>query len=260
MSSSFTQSGKDFHLLFVDSNNQSTSMDDHNTENQDVDTENVQFEDMDDLNAESPKSPDEQFIEPTVGMQFDTFDEAFNFYNSYAFKKGFSVRRDRIHTKGGVKVSQRFVCAKQGKKRHDKRRANATFSRAQTRCECEAKMYVRLNDMRKVEVKSFTEEHTHECITPRKAHMLRSHRSLSKVQAAQANFADAVGIAPKAIVDFQSRQADGRESLGYINMDLQNYLRQKRQKNDGIGSCRSDFRVLSEAASGKSFILFCVSV
>ncbi|KAG9444598.1 hypothetical protein H6P81_015938 [Aristolochia fimbriata] len=200
-------------------------MDDHIIENQD----------MDDLNVESPKSPDEQLIEPTVGMQFDTFDEAFNFYNSYAFKKGFSVRRDRIHTKGAAKVSQRFVCAKQGKKRYDKRRANATFSRAQTRCECEAKMYVQLNDMEKVEVKSFTEEHTHECITPRKAHMLRSHRSLSKVQAAQANFADVVGIAPKAIVDFQSRQAGGRESLGYINMDWQNYLRQKRQKMMELG-------------------------
>ncbi|KAG9439879.1 hypothetical protein H6P81_020044 [Aristolochia fimbriata] len=108
-------------------------MNDHNTENQDVDTENVKFEDMDDLNVESPKSPDEQLIEPTVGMQFDTFDEAFNFYNSYAFKKGFSVRRDRIHMKGGVKVSQRFVCVKEGKKRYDKQRANATFSRAQTR-------------------------------------------------------------------------------------------------------------------------------
>ncbi|KAG9458201.1 hypothetical protein H6P81_002709 [Aristolochia fimbriata] len=191
----------------------------------DVDTENVQFLDMDDLNIESPRSPDKHLIVSMVGMQFDTFDEAFNFYNSYAFKKGFSVQRDRIHTKGGVKVDQLFVCAKEGKKWYDKQHANATFSRAQTRCECEAKMYVWLNDLEKVEVKNFTEEHTHECITPRKAHMLRSHRSLSKVQVAQANFADAVGITPKAIVDFQSRQVGGRESLGYINMDLQNYLR-----------------------------------
>ncbi|KAG9449897.1 hypothetical protein H6P81_009862 [Aristolochia fimbriata] len=186
----------------------------------DVDTENVQFEDMDDLNVESPRSPDKQLIKPTVGMQFDTFDEAFNFYNSYTFKKGFSIRRDGIHTKGGVKVNQLFVCGKEDKKQYDKRRANSTFSRAQTRCECEAKMYVRLNDIGKVEVKSFIEEHAHKCITPRKAHMLRLHQSLSKVQVAQANFADAVGITPKAIVDFQSRQAGGREILGYINMDL----------------------------------------
>ncbi|KAG9450233.1 hypothetical protein H6P81_010198 [Aristolochia fimbriata] len=84
----------------VEDRRYSETMEDFRTTNstpEDVDTDNVQFQDMDDLTVELPRSPDEQLILPTVGMQFDTFDEAFNFYNSYVFKKGFSVRRENSY-------------------------------------------------------------------------------------------------------------------------------------------------------------------
>uniref|UniRef100_A0A0E0L1Q0 FAR1 domain-containing protein n=1 Tax=Oryza punctata TaxID=4537 RepID=A0A0E0L1Q0_ORYPU len=48
-----------------------------------------------------------------VKMNFQTEDECYNFYNSYARRKGFSVRKDivRREKRVGAIQSRRFVCS-----------------------------------------------------------------------------------------------------------------------------------------------------
>ncbi|XP_039117538.1 putative protein FAR1-RELATED SEQUENCE 10 [Dioscorea cayenensis subsp. rotundata] len=38
----------------------------------------------------------EVFLAPHVGMLFDSMDEAYDYYNQYAYKKGFSVKKGAI--------------------------------------------------------------------------------------------------------------------------------------------------------------------
>ena len=52
---------------------------------------------------------------PTVGMAFKSEDEAYDFYNQYARKVGFSIRKS--HTKlrrDGPLYQKHLVCSKQG--------------------------------------------------------------------------------------------------------------------------------------------------
>lgn len=51
---------------------------------------------------------------PEVGMEFESEDEAYNFYSRYSDKMGFSVRKSVVHwNKKGQIVNQNFCCSKQ---------------------------------------------------------------------------------------------------------------------------------------------------
>jgi zinc finger SWIM domain-containing protein 3 len=57
---------------------------------------------------------------PSVGMRFSSHEEAYNFYNKYALRVGFSVRRGgQTISKQGVS-SKRFVCNKEGRGKREK--------------------------------------------------------------------------------------------------------------------------------------------
>ena len=51
---------------------------------------------------------------------FNTEEDFFEFYNAYAFRKGFSVRKDRVRYKLSTKevTWRRFVCSFAGAKQH----------------------------------------------------------------------------------------------------------------------------------------------
>ncbi|KAL7258174.1 hypothetical protein ACSBR1_004317 [Camellia fascicularis] len=61
---------------------------------------------------------------PCVGMEFDSEEGAYDFYNEYGRIMGFSIRRD-YHTKSkkdGIMINRKFVCCKEGEKEKDKRK------------------------------------------------------------------------------------------------------------------------------------------
>ncbi|XP_078171535.1 protein FAR1-RELATED SEQUENCE 5-like [Carex rostrata] len=60
---------------------------------------------------------------PCVGMEFSTSEKAYTFYNEYACRVGFSVRK-ATHAKNRHGVSSiRFVCSKEGLSRWHKEKA-----------------------------------------------------------------------------------------------------------------------------------------
>ncbi|XP_043705392.1 protein FAR1-RELATED SEQUENCE 7-like [Telopea speciosissima] len=68
---------------------------------------------------------------PFIGMQFDSDNDAFEFYNSYGRRVGFSVRREYANKskKDNTKItSMRLVCSKQGLRKKDKRVDDAISS------------------------------------------------------------------------------------------------------------------------------------
>ncbi|CAL8151977.1 unnamed protein product [Prunus armeniaca] len=173
---------------------------------------------------------------PEIGMEFETEEEAFKFYNAYAYGVGFSIRRSKFHKEKCGKLRDRlFVCSAEGKREKNKCDGSVKSHRAETRFGCLARMKIscRLND--KYCVTEFVPEHTHVTSSPCKTHFFRSHRNMSLAQIVEADMADSSGISPKATLELLSRQAGGRQNLGFIPVDYKNYLRSKRTREMRVG-------------------------
>ncbi|KAK2429529.1 protein FAR1-RELATED SEQUENCE [Trifolium repens] len=129
----------------------------------------------------------EEDIIPYVGMQFDTEDHAYRFYNVYAGFAGFSIRRDwRNKSKLDNKtvMSRKFVCFKEGFKR-TKDDYDEKVSRKDIRTGCLAHVVIGRELSGKYVVTSFEKDHNHELASPRSKHKLPSQRRVSAAQAAE---------------------------------------------------------------------------
>lgn len=126
---------------------------------------------------------------PNVGMEFESEDDAYVFYNRYAKMVGFSVRKDFLNKSkvNGTVVSRRFTCFKEGYRRKDKRDVNVKKPRKQTRTGCLAQMTISRQPNGKYCVIHFEAKHNHEGVGPHLVHMLPSQRRLAFSQAAEAD-------------------------------------------------------------------------
>ncbi|KAI4317710.1 hypothetical protein L6164_025559 [Bauhinia variegata] len=89
--------------------------------------------------------------EPFIGLQFDSADEALEFYTSYAKRIGFKVRVGQLYrsrTDGSVS-SRRYVCSKEG-------------YQLSSRTGCPAFLRVQIRDSGKWVVDHFLKDHNHD--------------------------------------------------------------------------------------------------
>ncbi|KAI8561606.1 hypothetical protein RHMOL_Rhmol04G0353300 [Rhododendron molle] len=158
---------------------------------------------------------------PKVDMKFKTEEAAYEFYNAYAYKVGFSVRRSKEYKdKSGMLVTRTFCCSCEGKRGKDKRDSIVKSHRPETRFGCLARKKIKYcRQTKQYYVVEFNPVHNHAVCTPSKTHLHKSHRKLSVAQAAELDMANDCGIGPKATVEFMARQAGGRENLGFIPQD-----------------------------------------
>ncbi|CAL2237302.1 unnamed protein product [Prunus armeniaca] len=112
---------------------------------------------------------------------------------------------------------------------------NVKYHHAETRCGCLARMKISCNLNEKYRVMEFVSEHNHVTISPSKTHFFRSHRKITLPQIAEVDMANSSRIAPKAALEFLSRQTGGRESLRFIHEDYNNYLHSKRTREMKLG-------------------------
>ncbi|KAL8524809.1 hypothetical protein ACS0TY_014428 [Phlomoides rotata] len=93
----------------------------------------------------------ESKLEPHVGLEFNTAEEAQEFYNVYATRVGFKIRIGQLYRSraDGSVISRRFVCSKEG---------NQTNSRTG----CHAFIRVQKVDSGKWVIANIKKEHNHE--------------------------------------------------------------------------------------------------
>ncbi|XP_042443240.1 protein FAR1-RELATED SEQUENCE 5-like isoform X1 [Zingiber officinale] len=184
-------------------------------------------------------SSDTSIIEelmPKIGMEFKTEEDAYEFYLKYAKQVGFGIRRSKSHNdKSGKLVDRIFCCCAQGKRGKDKRDVYVKSHRPETRFGCDAKMKISCRKNGNLSVEQFVKEHNHYLSSPNKTHLYRSHRNISSSAAIQIEMASDVGIHPKASHDLMVKQVGGRDNLGFIPQDYNNYLRAKRTRNIRVG-------------------------
>ncbi|XP_039686153.1 protein FAR1-RELATED SEQUENCE 5-like [Medicago truncatula] len=168
---------------------------------------------------------------PKVDMVFCSFEDAWEFWNTYGGKVGFGVRKDYTHRKKDGSVSScRFVCCKEGMRKPDKRDYKTKNPRLETRTNCETRLGLKNVDG-KLMVHDFVEDHNHELLLPETTHMLSSQRKVSEIHCQQIELADSVGVQQKKSFDLLSKEVGGRTNLGFIRLDQKNYLRKKRERS-----------------------------
>ncbi|XP_058102343.1 protein FAR1-RELATED SEQUENCE 5-like isoform X2 [Magnolia sinica] len=122
-------------------------------------------------------------LEPYVGMEFDSEEDARKYYNDYAMRTGFGSRvsRNRRSRRDGEIIARDFVCFKEGFriKRHGDNGNKAKRNRINTREGCLAMISVKKTSNGKWVVSKFIKEHNHALLSPSEASCLRSHRSVS---------------------------------------------------------------------------------
>ena len=143
-----------------------------------------------------------------IGKQFLSDMEAYNFYNSFARNRDFSVRRkgtDKSRKPPYEIICRKFCCNKEGvKKLSDKRQEGLTVHRrVDTRVACPAEMHIRLRfflDKRHWVITKFVDTHSHELSSPDKVHHHYSHQNhRSKIsRSIMSNLVD-VGMRPSNI-------------------------------------------------------------
>lgn len=100
-----------------------------------------------------------EFVAPAVGMEFESYDDAYNYYNCYAKEVGFRVRVKNSWFKRNSREKYGAVlcCSSQGFKRIK----DVNRLRKETRTGCPAMIRMRLVDSKRWRVLEVTLEHNH---------------------------------------------------------------------------------------------------
>ncbi|KAL8171327.1 hypothetical protein V2J09_023131 [Rumex salicifolius] len=191
----------------------------------------VDDETMEPLHSKIPKENI-----PRVGLEFETEDEAYEFYNAYALMVGFSVRKSSAHRYRGTVLDRILVCSCQGKRGPDKRDSIYKSHRPETRCGCLARLKISCRHVGKYRVTDFVAKHNHGMASPAKIHLFRSHRRMSTSQASEVDMDDVPGIATRNAYVYMASQAGG--CLGSSGVDVRNYLPGKRSVEMKSGDTR----------------------
>ncbi|KAL6133546.1 hypothetical protein ACLB2K_065781 [Fragaria x ananassa] len=176
---------------------------------------------------EQSKSKEDMVWKPKYDMEFDSEQAAYDFYNEYGQNEGFSIRKEVCaKDKNHVLTSRLFVCCKEGLRGKDKRDDLTKNPRAHTWTGCGAHMGIRLvRRTGKYCVYRFHEEHNHPLVKQECVHRLPSQRKMTTPDGAFLELTSNSGVPSKSAFELMSKEAGGRESLGFTKEDQKNYLR-----------------------------------
>ncbi|XP_052203950.1 protein FAR1-RELATED SEQUENCE 5-like [Diospyros lotus] len=180
---------------------------------------NDQFEE--DINCE---------VDPKIGMTFDTTKEAYDFYNTYARRVGFSVRILRTNKNRSDKNKiqrQALVCSCEGTSKKIK---TPEKKRDIRRFDCKAKFVIKLVPDDKYRLIEFKSEHTHDLVPLQHSHYLRSQRKIDFSQAELMKKMRSFGIKQGQIFSYMCEEAGGAQNLNFTKADCNNLLQRTRAK------------------------------
>ncbi|WOK99767.1 protein FAR1-RELATED SEQUENCE 5-like [Canna indica] len=128
---------------------------------------------------------------PRVDMSFDSENDAYEFYNTYAENEGFIVRRSKstVSTKNII-TKRTFVCSREGFREKKKGEKEAKCPRPVTRIGCPACMTIRLTSNGKYRVTEFVPNHNHQLATVATIDKLRAKKLRRNARVARADLVD----------------------------------------------------------------------
>ena len=182
-------------------------------------------------------------VEPTLGMEFTSEDDARNFYNAYAKQTGFSIRVNSYYRskKDNSIISREFCCSKEGFRR-DRRAKRIDSSddtkrrraRPITREGCKALMTVRKRDNGKWYVAKLEKSHNHELVTPAMRHFLRSHKQELDPSKSLSNSFSSPGMGLNDPINVLTDDSNSFGKLVFTVQNSVNYIGRGRLSTFGI--------------------------
>ncbi|XLT40250.1 hypothetical protein HN873_071542 [Arachis hypogaea] len=188
-------------------------------------------------------------MENICQLHFADLGLAFEFYNSYAKTRGFSVRKSRSRIVDGKVREKTYVCScewyRLEKWNHMKNRVREP--KPETRCGCMSKLHVIFNAVTESwVVRDFCDEHNHELVVPKLARMLRSHKKMTEPDISQMNHMKEVGISMPNIFGSLASQCGGYENVNFLIKDMHNQVaKQRRQLPDDLTSAMAYLETLA---------------
>ncbi|KAM6585970.1 hypothetical protein CsatB_012972 [Cannabis sativa] len=114
-------------------------------------------------------------LPPSVGMEFDSYDDVYYFYNCYAKDRGFGVRVSNTwYRKSKERYRGKLSCSSAG----FKKKSDANRPRPETRTGCPAMIKFRLMDTKRWRIIEVELEHNH-LISPASGKFYKSHKNTS---------------------------------------------------------------------------------
>ncbi|CAN6443987.1 unnamed protein product [Victoria cruziana] len=166
------------------------------------------------------------FLEPALGMTFDSYKEAEQFYNTYARHVGFGTRIKCTSRSKVTNETNRVVicCNKEGFK---PTRKITTFSKPITRIGCMARMrVVKQNSSRKWVVTDLHLPHNHVCF-PHMARFYRSHKRLESAGKKENKLNYGAGNKVNNSFGSSAVDAEGHAHLSYGQEQTRKHLKLK---------------------------------
>ncbi|XP_014751141.1 protein FAR1-RELATED SEQUENCE 5-like [Brachypodium distachyon] len=182
-----------------------------------------------------------------VERTFGSEDDGFEFYNSYALEKGFSVRKSYVEWDEANEeiILRKFVCSRKGSReeKHMKREDRKRRPRNLTRVGCRAKLVVaRVKETGCWFVKDFIDEHTHPLAPRDLACLLRSHRKISDEQKADIVEMEISELRKHKIMDILVMQYGGYDEVGCTTRDIYNFCHLYKQETVAAGDAQTVIR------------------
>ncbi|XP_066380325.1 protein FAR1-RELATED SEQUENCE 5-like [Miscanthus floridulus] len=174
---------------------------------------------------------------------FGSEDDGFEFYNNYAYEKGFSVRKKYYEWDNGhnERTLWKFVCSYEGfrAEKEVRREIKKRRPRNITCCGCRAQLVITQDP--KTEqwyVKDFIDEHNHPMTEPDLACFLRSHRRISDDQKAEIVQLQISRIRKHQIMDIMVRWYGGYDKVGFTSRALYNFCHRNKAETLFGGDAR----------------------
>ncbi|KAH6815890.1 FAR1-related sequence 6 [Perilla frutescens var. hirtella] len=116
-----------------------------------------------------------EFLLPTVGLEFDSFDQAYDFYNVYAKGQGFGIRVSNswFRSKRRERYRAKLSCSSAG----FKKKSEANNPRPETRTGCPAMVIIKLVDARRWRIVEVELLHNHP-VSPESKRFYKSHKKM----------------------------------------------------------------------------------
>ncbi|XP_012703729.1 protein FAR1-RELATED SEQUENCE 5-like [Setaria italica] len=163
-------------------------------------------------------------IVPEVGMAFESEDKAYEMYNTYASKIGFSIRKSHTKRRGDGTLCQKYlVCSNEGHREIES-------SRHTTRTGCNARVQFSVSKEGIWTVQKVILDHNHYLASPNKRGKLRSQRSVQEADRKLIGQMRESGMKPAQVFEFMKEFYGGTDKVPFSRMDCNNEIGRERKK------------------------------
>ncbi|XP_015575909.2 protein FAR-RED IMPAIRED RESPONSE 1 [Ricinus communis] len=184
---------------------------------------------------------EETEFEPCNGIEFESHEAAYSFYQEYAKSMGFttSIKNSRRSKKSKEFIDAKFACSRYGVTPE----SDASNSRRSSvkKTDCKASMHVKRRPDGKWIIHEFVKEHNHELL-PALAYHFRIHRNVKLAEKNNIDILHAVSERTRKMYVEMSRQSGGCQNVAFVENDINSQF----EKGRNLALDEGDAHVLLE--------------